>query len=61
MGIKYSTSQKEKKKLESNPAFVPGNPKKAKEAMKQVFGMWADRKDMEDVNEWRRKLWERES
>ncbi len=53
--------KKVSKKAENESSFVPGNPEKAKEAMQAVFGMWADRKDMEDINEWRRKLWERES
>jgi hypothetical protein len=62
--INYSTGDKEntKKKKQALPAgFVPGKTENLSKALKEVCGMWADRQDMEDITEWRRKLWERKS
>ena len=34
-------------------------PKLGKLSEHPAFGMWKDRKDMEDVREWRKQLWNR--
>lgn len=62
LNIHYSTSGKEntkKKKASLPPGFVPGKTENLGKALQEVCGMWADREDMEDITEWRRKLWER--
>lgn len=62
LNINYSTSGKENVKEEKEslpPGFVPGKTENLSKALKEVCGMWADREDMEDITEWRRKLWER--